>query len=185
MSFIRSKSTTASLPLDLTQLRVISLADRSVLSRFDCGNSDINGLAAKAHKWVEQNRVRIFSAHQGDASWGLGFYSLSVTVEDKRKLGTREAGFYPFGAPLIYIDALAVRSSYQGQGMGRMLLIDALKRSYDVSRNIAVYGVGLRSLNERTTSFYEGHGFGRVDDERHPLMVVPIWTLEDLFGGKD
>jgi GNAT superfamily N-acetyltransferase len=171
--------------LDLTLLRVIPLGGKSCLNRFDCGHHDINGLAKKAHKWHERNRARIFSVHEAEASWGLGFYSLSVMAEDVRKIGTREAQFYDFGVPLIYIDALGVRSPYQGQGIGRLLLIDALKRAYEVSKNVAVYGVALKSLNERTTAFYSKHGFGIVDpNEVYPLMVVPIWTLRDLFDGK-
>jgi GNAT superfamily N-acetyltransferase len=162
-------------------MRVLPIADKGCLDRFDCGNWDINGFAKKLHKWNERNRTKAFTAHEGQAVWGLGFYSLSVTVEDKRKLGTTEAQVYDFGAPLIYIDALGVRNAYQGQGLGRMLLIDALRRAHSVAKNVAIYGVALRSLNDRTTAFYEKHGFGKVDDEKNPLMVVPIWTLEDLF----
>jgi len=131
---------------------------------------------------MERNRARIFTAHEGEAVWGLGFYSLSIMVEDKRKIATPQAQAYDFGAPLIYIDAIGVRSPYQRQGIGRMLLIDALKRAHSVSKNVAVYGVALRSLNERTTKFYKDHGFGEIkDDGQCPLMVVPIWTLQDLF----
>ena len=25
------------------------------------------------------------------------------------------------------------------------------------------------------------HGFGKIEDKTHPVMVVPIWTLQDLF----
>jgi GNAT superfamily N-acetyltransferase len=168
--------------LDLAQLQVIPLESKQCLKRFDCGNSDINGLAGKAHKWHERNRARIFSAHETGAAWGLGFYSLSILAEDVRKIGTREAQFYDFGVPLIYVDALGVRSAYQGQGLGRLLLIDALKRAFAVSKNVAIYGVALKSLNDRTTKFYEKHGFGLVGpEEKNPLMVVPIWTLRDLF----
>lgn len=167
--------------MDLANLRVRPLVDKTCLDRFDCGDWDINTFAKKAHKWVEKNRARIFSAHEGDARWGLGFYSLSVMVEDKQKLATAEAQVYDFGAPMVYVDAIGVRHAYQGQGMGRMLLIDALKRAHSVSENVAIYGVALRSLNQRTTAFYEKHGFGVIEDGRHPLMVVPIWTLQDLF----
>jgi GNAT superfamily N-acetyltransferase len=167
--------------LDLALLRVAPLASKTTLDRFDCGDHDINGFAKKAHKFDERNRARVFCGHLGEAAWGLGFYSLSVMVEDKRKLGTRQAEVYDFGAPLIYVDALGVRLRYQGGGLGRMLLIDALKRAHSVSKNVAVYGVALRSLNDRTTAFYEKHGFGVIEDGKTPLMVVPIWTLEDLF----
>ena len=168
-------------PLDLSKLRVLPIADKTCLTKFECGDWDINGFAGKAHKWSQRNLMRVFSAHEGAAAWGLGFYALSLMIEDKRKLGTTQAQAYDVGAPLIYIDALGVRRAYQGQGLGRMLLIDALQRAHMVSKNVAVYGVALRSLNDRTTAFYEKQGFGKLDGEKTPLMVVPIWTLNDLF----
>lgn len=157
------------------------VADKACLSKFACGESDIDNFALKLHKRVQQNRVRGFSVHEGAAAWGLGFYALSLTVEDKRKVGTRQALLYDFGVPLVYIDALGVRSAYQQNGIGRLLLVDALRRAHAVSQQVAIYGVALRSLNDRTTAFYESHGFGRIEETKHPLMVVPIWTLDDLF----
>ena len=179
MSSTSDQSTTTA--LDLARLRVRPFKDKSCLDRFDCGERDINYFAKKAPKWVEKNRHKVFLAHDGDAPWGLGFYSLSLMIEDAKKIGTSQAAVYEVGAPLVYVDALGVRLTYQGLGMGRLLLIDALKRAHSISENVAVYGVALRSLNDRTTAFYEKHGFGRIEDKKFPLMVVPIWTLQDLF----
>lgn len=65
------------------------------------------------------------------------------------------------------------------------MMIDCLKRAYMVSQNVAFYGVGLRSLNERTTGIYQKYGFGTAkgeEDSSTPLMILPIWSLDDLFG---
>lgn len=179
---IFTRSTPAKTTLDLARIQVRPLANKVCLDRFDCGSSDINYFAKKAAKWVERNRHKVFAAHEAEAAWGLGFYSLSLMIEDAAKIGTAEARVYEVGAPLVYVDALGVRGPYQGQGLGKLLLIDALKRAHMIAKNVAVYGVALRSLNERTTKFYEAHGFGAIEEEKYPLMVVPIWTLDDLFG---
>lgn len=177
--------TDAANSLDLTRIRVLPLTGKSCLDRFDCGNHDINGYATKAHKWADQNRSKIFSAHLDEAAWGLGFYSLSFKLEDGKKFGSREADLYRgAGAPIVYLDALAVRHQYQSCGLGTMLLIDSLRRAHLVSQHVAVYGVGLRSLNDKTTAFYERHGFGVVESTKNPLMVIPIWTVNDLFQAR-
>lgn len=65
-----------------------------------------------------------------------------------------------------------------------MLLMDCLRRVHLVSEHVAFYGVGLRSLNERTTKLYEKFGFGIATGEetlRAPLMILPIWSLNELF----
>jgi ribosomal protein S18 acetylase RimI-like enzyme len=82
---------------------------------------------------------------------------------------------------LIYIGYLAVLRNCQRQGLGTYLLIDALRRCFAVSSHVPFYGVGLRSLNEQTTKLYEKYGFGKKDEERNPLMILPVWSLYDLF----
>jgi hypothetical protein len=47
---------------------------------------------------------------------------------------------------------------------------------------VAVFGVALRSLNPKTTKFYERHGFGIRDEGLTPLMVLPVWSLNDIMG---
>jgi ribosomal protein S18 acetylase RimI-like enzyme len=86
--------------------------------------------------------------------------------------------------PAIYIGTLAVSSLCQGGKLGTILLMNALQRSYFVAQNVAVFGVALRSLNDRTTKFYEKYGFGKRENAATPLMVLPIWTLCELIEGK-
>ena len=61
--------------------------------------------------------------------------------------------------PAIYIGTLAVARHLQSNKLGTILLIDALRRAHFISQNVAVFGVALRSLNPKTTKFYERHGF--------------------------
>jgi hypothetical protein len=44
-----------------------------------------------------------------------------------------------------------------------------------------VFGVALRSLNERTTKLYQKYGFGLREKTTYPLMVLPIWSLNELI----
>jgi hypothetical protein len=53
-----------------------------------------------------------------------------------------------------------------------------------VAQHVAVFGVTLRSLNDRTTRLYECYGFGLREKCATPLMVLPVWSLNDLFERK-
>ena len=113
----------------------------------------------------------------------LGFYCLSFSSEDANKIAAPYREFYKTsGIPLIYLTYIAVVSPLQDQGLGTFMLIDALRRAHEVARHVAFYGVALRSLNDRTTALYERFGFGKVDEEQYPLMILPVWSLFDLFG---
>lgn len=176
--------TDATTSLDLSALNVRPLTNKDCLKKFDCGNNDINSFAlSKAHKWAEQGRARVFASHFDNAPMGIGFYSLTFSTEEGNKLGGRGAQIYKDQkVPIVYLGYLGVRRSYQRHGIGTILLIDALTRAYRVSNDVAFYGVALRSLNEKTTTFYERFGFGHIE-KGEPMMMIPIWTIKDLIEG--
>ena len=62
------------------------------------------------------------------------------------------------------------------------MLMNALQRAFFVSNHVPFYGVALRSLNDKTTKFYHKMGFVQRESAQHPLMILPIWTIRDLFG---
>ena len=53
--------------------------------------------------------------------------------------------------------------------IGTILLLNALERAYMVCKNVAIYGVALRSLNDRTTKLYQRYGFVIVKMRSTPL----------------
>lgn len=170
--------------MDLKQIRISQLSSRESVRRFSCGEREIDQWATgKAAKWTEQNRTKVFVGHNEGEDKALGFYSVSFSTEDQNKLmNQQERDRYPNGFPILYIGYLAVNKLYQNCGLGTILLLDALKRAHWVSQHVAFYGVGLRSLNDRTTALYSKYGFGIApNEERNPLMVLPIWSLNDLF----
>lgn len=119
---------------------------------------------------------------------GCSFISLSLTREATGKLLRADhSSLWPEGAPLIYIEYLAVSSAMQGKGIGVNLLMQTFDRAYAVRQHVPIYGVALRSLNERTTDFYKRLGFQIAPKEpsRNPLMIMDIWTIADLIDGNE
>lgn len=152
---------------------------------FTCGEREIDHwVASKAAKWSRQYRTKVFVAHIDGHSAVLGFYSLSFAKEDGGKLpDQRDREIYRSnGVPLVYLHFLGVQRTHQRCGLGKLLLIDCLRRAHHVSQHVAFYGVGLRSISDQTTTIYRKYGFGVVEpNEKHPLMILPIWTLHELF----
>ena len=107
-------------------------------------------------------------------------YTLSIRSEDAKILLDHEQ-VPEKHFPAIYLGTLAVAHYCQSNGLGTILLMNALQRSYYVAQNVAVFGVALRSLNERTTKLYERYGFGLRENCPNPLMVLPVWSLNDLI----
>lgn len=170
--------------MDLKQIRISRLTSKDSIRTFRCGESEIDRWASsKAAKWAEQNRTKVFIAHDEGGAAAHGFYSLSFSTEEGSKLTGTDRQIWDHGVPLVYLGYLAVQRSCQGCGLGTLLLIDCLRRAHLVSQHVAFYGVGLRSLNDRTTKLYQKYGFAIAPGEdRHPLMILPIWSLNDIFN---
>lgn len=77
---------------------------------------------------------------------------------------------------------LAIDREYQGKGIGRILLIDALKRSYEISHEIGSFAVVVDPIDEQAEEFYEKYDLIKLPDSKK--MFIAIKTLEELFKEK-
>lgn len=67
--------------------------------------------------------------------------------------------------PVTLLGRLAVDSSFKGQGLVELLLIDALKRSYDISiSSIRSMAVMVEPIDEEAISFYKKYDFIHLPD---------------------
>jgi GNAT superfamily N-acetyltransferase len=177
---------TANPSLDLKNIIISPLDDGHAISNFSCGEPQLDQfICKKARKFHARNRIKVFCAHPRDQRTAYGIYTLTMKIEETNKLLQNERDhFTDRHFPAIYIGTLAVLHRYHGSGLGKILLMNALRRSYYVSQNVAVFGVALRSLNERTTKLYQKYGFGLREQTKTPLMVLPIWSLNELMEGR-
>jgi ribosomal protein S18 acetylase RimI-like enzyme len=167
--------------LDLRSIVISTLRDEHDLSRFCCGENELDRFINKKLKKSHlKNRMKAFCACPKDSQNVYGMYTLSIRSEDAKLLKDDER-VPEKHFPAIYLGTLAVAKHYQGNGLGTILLMNALQRSYYISQNVAVFGVALRSLNDKTTKLYEKYGFGLREDCQQPLMVLPVWSLNDLL----
>lgn len=83
------------------------------------------------------------------------------------------------GATLL--GRLASDLSFRGQGVGEILLIDALKRSLEMSRGIASAAVVVDAKDNHARKFYAGFGFIAFPESVKRLFL-PMQTIEQLFS---
>lgn len=180
------KRTARFLPKMVQSLQILPLGNRRQLAGFQSGEAEIDRwVNGNALRLAEQQRLRVFCLHAAGSDSAIGLYGLSLATEPGTALRDgREQSIWLRGAPLVYVAYLAIHRSRQNAGLGQHLLVDALARANRISRDVAFYGVGLRSLNDRTTRLYSRFGFSVArgeDGKSNPLMLLPIWTINDLF----
>lgn len=141
--------------------------------QFDCGTEALNKFL-KSHARQNQDKgvSRTFVAiKSGDKSKRIvGFYSQSMAQIDlssfpdaiKKKLPRHPV-------PSARIGRLATDLAMRGQGLGRLLVVDALKRVKAVSDQIGVYAVIVDAKDQFSKSFYLNLGF--VVSSSDPMML--------------
>lgn len=166
------------------RVQLKAIESRETLRNFCCGVSEIDRWAKqKAHKLHERGRARVKIATAADGVAPLGFYSLTHSIAEAKKLLRNEDRDVWDNAPILYIGYIAVDRSRQRSGIGSVMLIDALRSAHSVHKIAPLYGVGLRALNQDAQRLYEKMGFQKAPNEsgETPLMILPIWTIADLF----
>jgi predicted GNAT family N-acyltransferase len=112
----------------------------------------------------------------------LGYYTLSATSVALAELPesiAKKLPKYPV-VPATLLGRLAVSRMHRGQGFGEFLLLDALRRSLEHSREVASFAVIVDAKDDLARSFYEAHGFLAFPSS--PLrQFLPIATIAKLF----
>lgn len=63
------------------------------------------------------------------------------------------------------------RQSAMGHGTGKMLLVDAIKRTLSVSTEIAIYAMVVDAINTDAQRFNEQFGFTSLSDDSARLWL--------------
>lgn len=144
-------------------------------SSFDCGEDQLNNfLKAKARQNQSLNFNKTFVAIQtGDkAKRVLGFYSLSMGEIELTSLPENLSKKLPkHPVPVARMGRLAVDNSTKGQGLGKFLLVDAMKRVQSASELVGVYALLVDAKDNNAKSFYKKYGFIELADEPMALFL--------------
>ena len=81
--------------------------------------------------------------------------------------------------PTTLLGRLAIDKKYKGKGLGKILLIDALRRSYKISKEIGSFAVVVDPMDSDAELFYKKYDFIKLPDSEK--MFIAIRTLKELF----
>ncbi len=102
-----------------------------------------------------------------------GYYTLSayaIQLAELPETAARKLPRYPL-LPATMLGRLAVDSSCRGRHLGRLLLMDALHRSWKITSEVASVGVVVEALDETARSFYIHHEFVPLADHPDRLFL--------------
>ena len=156
-------------------LRIQSLSGNHDRKEFDCGKPELNEwLSRFARQHQERDISQTFVAvDPAFPSKILGFYALTACEVVTEELPPEIAARLPRKAPGVRLGRLAVDRSVQRQGLGELLLVDALNRSCETRKHVGVFALFVDAKDEQAVAFYEKYGFRAFPDSPKTL-VLPL-----------
>lgn len=151
---------------------------------FNCGKKLLDNYIHFQAKQDVKKRLSVCFVLVDKKKKVKGYYTLSNTGISRDTIPVELSKKFPGSynnLPATLLGRLAVDVSVSGKGFGVLLLMDALKRSYEVSKSeIGSMAVIVDPLDEQAIQFYQKFGFIFLDSGKMFLAMKTISDLLDL-----
>ena len=151
-------------------------------SEFDCGNELLTSyFKNQANQDVKRLLSKCFVIIDND-NGVKGYYTISSSSINRDLIPENIKSKLPRSytdIPVILLGRLARDNKHKGYGIGEMLLLDALKRCYDVSLNLGCMAVIVDPIDEKAKDIYLKYGFILLPDSNR--MFISMATVFKLF----
>ncbi|MBZ5622187.1 MAG: GNAT family N-acetyltransferase [Acidobacteriia bacterium] len=144
---------------------------------FSCGNATLDEfLRRQARQNADRNLgvTHVVVASAGD-SRVLGYYTLVTRTVETAIIPSKGLPQGPIG--VVLLGRLAVDRSCQHQGIGRLMLMRALRQTEEAARVMGIYALVLDAIDDSARKWYLGLGWGfqtLVDDSRHLFLPAAV-----------
>jgi predicted N-acetyltransferase YhbS len=156
----------------VTERRVEKLTVVHKIEGFDCGEEPLNRFLTQFA--LQNQRANASQTYVGlDGEEVIGYYSLSVGEVAHADAPDRlKKGLARHPVPVMVLARLAVSTSWQGKGVGRGLLADAVRRTLQAAKIAGIRALVVHAKNDDVRSFYE-----RVDFAPSPTDPLHLFAL--------
>jgi len=146
---------------------------------FSCGQPSLDHFIRNLVSQYEKRKLgRTYVVVRFREKRVSGYYTLASSSISFCHLPEKLAKKLPkHPVPVILLARLAVDQSMQRQGLGKLLLQDALTRCLHLSAQLGIHGVEVEAIDDRARDFYQKHGFiSLIDNPLH--LFLPLATIE-------
>ena len=143
-----------------------------LLDPFDCGQDDLN-------RWLKRHALQNQGANAAQTYLGLsgevviGYYSLAVGQVEYADAPERlQKGLARHPVPVMLLARLAVHKEWQGKGVGRALLRDAVLRTLQAAEIAGIRAIAVHAKDDAARRYYEQFDFVASPTDALHLFVL-------------
>ncbi len=158
-------------------MKVIPLTGSHDRQAFDCGRQELNDwLRQVARQHQDKGLSKTFVAIRDEEPARIcGYYALTLAELENRHLPEVRRKKMPRRIPGVRLGRLAVDRQYQCNGLGELLLVDALVRAQRIHTEADGMGLFIDAIDEDAARYYRRFGFEACPD--NPLLLfMPVQT---------
>jgi GNAT superfamily N-acetyltransferase len=154
-------------------------------STFDCGVESVNRYLRESARQQSDRRLTLTTVlvETAGSSEVLGYHTLVMSTVLCAHIPAKGLPFHQ-QAPVVLLAQFGVSLKFQGRGLGKRLLYDALARALLASQQVGCMGVVLDAVDAKARGFYVARGFCEMTDDPFHLWM-PISVIEDIFPPQD
>ena len=152
--------------------RIEKLRGDHVVEGFDCGEEPLNRYLLRFA--LQNQRAGAAQTYVGlVGSTIVGYHSLTVgnvRVEDAPERVMKGLARHPI--PIMLLARLATDLRWQGQGVGRALMVDAMRRTFEAAQIVGIRAIAVHAKSEKARQFYERFDFTPSPTDPNHLFLL-------------
>ncbi len=149
------------------------LAQHHDRAAFSCGNEQLDRYFHVTATQDKKRNIAIpYVIFDRDRQKIIGYYTLSmsgINLEQLPQSIVKKLPKYPTIGTVL-IGRLAVAGDYRGFGWGKLLIMDALYRSFTVSQTTGCFAVVVDAIDDEAVKFYQRFEFQLFPDQPRKLF---------------
>jgi GNAT superfamily N-acetyltransferase len=121
---------------------------------------------------MEMAASRTYVTCPPDSLTVIGYYALCMGQMLNREVTGSMRRNMPRQIPAVILGRLAIDQRWQGRGLGKALLLDAVQRSVRAAKEVSARLLIVHAISQAATEFYLHHGFVRLP------LETPTFALD-------
>jgi len=151
----------------------VPLTSRHDLKDFQSGEETLDTwLRERAFANMESAASRTYVISPSSSRKVIGYYAICMgQILNQEVIGSMRRNM-PRKIPAVILGRLAIDEKYQGTGLGKALLHDAVQRSSRASKEVSARLLVVHAISVKAEAFYLHLGFARLPTE------TPTYALD-------